>query len=387
MLDPPAKPFSSFFVGGFECSTQRRRDRRRLDLIAATKHDQFVAQDYQELKRCGIHTVRDGLRWHLIENSTGHYDWATFLPMLRAAHRNQTQVVWDLCHYGWPDEIDIWSAAFVDRFARFAGAVAAIIANESDEVPFYCTVNEISFWAWAACHARRLQPAAAGRANEFKRQLVRATIAAVDAIRSVDPRARFVQTEPLINVAARSNRSKARRGADEYHLAQYEALDMLIGTLAPELGGNADYLDILGLNYYPHNQWMLGGRIIEFGHPHYRPLSELLTEAHKRYGKPMFIAETGAEGSARAAWLFYICQEVRAAIFAGVPVEGVCLYPVLDYPGWENARHCDVGLLGPADKAGHRAVYAPLASELARQQGLFISDEATADSQRKRATG
>ncbi len=34
--------FRSFFLGGFECSTQRRADGRRLDLIAATRHDQLA---------------------------------------------------------------------------------------------------------------------------------------------------------------------------------------------------------------------------------------------------------------------------------------------------------------------------------------------------------
>lgn len=45
--------------------------------------------------------------------------------MLRASQEAGLQVVWDLCHYGWPDHIDIWSPDFVDRSARFAAAVAS----------------------------------------------------------------------------------------------------------------------------------------------------------------------------------------------------------------------------------------------------------------------
>jgi hypothetical protein len=85
----------------------------------------------------------------------------------------------------------------------------------------------------------------------------------------------------------------------------------------------------------------------------------------------VLVAETGAEGSGRSAWLFYVAQEVRAALAAGVPVEGVCIYPILEYPGWENERHCATGLLCVADKEGRRRVYDPLAEELARQQGVF----------------
>jgi hypothetical protein len=61
---------------------------------------------------------------------------------------------------------------------------------------------------------------------------------------------------------------------------------------------------------------------------------------------------------------------VRAAVASGIPVEGICLYPVIDYPGWSNLRHCEVGLLGHLDERGHRAICLPLADELRRQQAL-----------------
>ena len=80
-----APSFQSFFLGGFECSSHRRCDGRRLDLLAATGHDRLADADHEELARHGIRTVRDGLRWHLIEQSPGQYDWSSFLPILRAA--------------------------------------------------------------------------------------------------------------------------------------------------------------------------------------------------------------------------------------------------------------------------------------------------------------
>lgn len=43
---------------------------------------------------------------------------------------------------------------------------------------------------------------------------------------------------------------------------------------------------------------------------------------------------------------------------------GICLYPVTDYPGWNDNRHCPVGLLGFPDRTGQRKVYEPLAAEL-----------------------
>ena len=97
----------------------------------------------------------------------------------------------------------------------------------------------------------------------------------------------------------------------------------------------------------------------------------MLAEAQSRYERPLFIAETGAEGTARKAWLYYVCAEVETALEMGVPIEGVCLYPILDYPGWENERICPVGLLSMPDNRGQRAVCPTLAPELKRQQQML----------------
>jgi hypothetical protein len=60
------------------------------------------------------------------------------------------------------------------------------------------------------------------------------------------------------------------------------------------------------------------------------------------------ITETGAEGEAAFGWLGYIA-EVRQARRLGGPVVEVCLYPVMDYPAWDDERHCGCGLIEVAD--------------------------------------
>src|SRR3954454_4458432 len=127
-----ARLFQSYFMGGFEGSSHRRHDGHQLDLLAMTRHDELVELDYRMVSNCGIRTVRDALRWHLIEESPGLYSWASLVPMLQAARRECIQVIWDLCHYGLPHDIDIWAPAFVDRFAAFAAAAARLIAGESE---------------------------------------------------------------------------------------------------------------------------------------------------------------------------------------------------------------------------------------------------------------
>ena len=363
--------FDSYFLGGFECSTHRRHDGRRLDLLAATQHDRVVRRDYQEMIRHGIRTVRDGMRWHLIERSPGCYDWESFLPMLWAARDVGVQVIWDLCHYGWPDGLDIWTPTFVERFSGFAKAVAQVVYAETDAIPFYCPVNEISYWSWAGGEVARFNPLGSGRGDELKRQLVRAAIAAIEAIWSVDPRARIIHTDPVIHVVARLRRPRDRAPAANYRRAQFQSWDMVSGRLRPELGGKPEYLDIIGVNYYSNNQWFLGGRTIKLNHSLYQPFREILTEVYQRYDRPLFVSETGAESEARTPWLRYVAGEVRAAVESGVPVEGVCLYPIVDYPGWANGRHCEVGLLGRLDDQDRRSVHQSFADELRRQQVFF----------------
>src|SRR5829696_8281857 len=318
---PHSSIFQSFFIGGFECASHRRRDGRRLDLIAATRHDSNAAADYEMLARHGIRTVRDGVRWHLIETSPGQYNWSSFLPMLRAARDTDTQVIWDICHWGWPDDLDIWSPAFIHRFARFARAVARIVREETDAVPFYVPVNEISFWSWAGGSLGFISPLAEGRGNKLKAVLAQAAIAAIEAVRAVEPRARIVSAEPAIHVIPRSTDWQDVHAARHYTLAQFEALDLLSGRLRPELGGRPDYVDIVGVNYYLHNQWVDGDLPVSLNHPRYRPFSDLLADVHRRYGRPLFIAETGIEGDLRPAWLRIIGWEIAAARQASVPDE------------------------------------------------------------------
>lgn len=369
-------PFTSFFMGGFECSTHRRWDGARLDLLVTTGHDRWARQDYQALRQAGITSARDGVRWHLVEQSPGQYDWSSFLPMLRAADAAGVSVAWDVCHYGWPDFIDIWSDEFIGAIARFAGAFAKLVRSESNLPAIYCPINELSYWAWAGGEVGRIGPFARGRGADLKRQLVRAALAVTKAIRDVDPAARFLYAEPGIHVVTGSPDPKHKRDAEQYRLAQFEALDMITGRAAPELGGRPDALDLIGVNYYPDNQWYLGGSTIPLGHHAYLPFREVLAELFERYRRPVLISETGAEGSGRPAWLHYVCDEVRAAMSRGVPVAGICLYPITDYRGWDNDRLCTVGLLSTPDERGRRVLDADLAAELHRQSSLFDAVEA-----------
>lgn len=350
-------------MGGFECSTHRTRTGKRLDMIAATRHDEFAEADYSRLQELGIQTARDGLRWHLIEKEPGHYDFSSLHRQVAAARSTGTQIIWDYFHYGYPDDIDIMSDGFVERFTAFSLAASEYLVSELGPDLVFCPVNEISFFSWAAGRAAIFHPLSKNRAATIKRQLVKCVIATVSEVRSRYPRVRWILTEPAIHVVPSPGSSP--RGAARYRLAQFQALDMLSGRVDPELGGNPRFIDIVGLNYYVHNQWTQPGRRpITTDHPLYRLPHELFNEFYIRYGRPVLIAETGIEDDRRADWFRYMANEVQAADVMGVPILGMCLYPIVNHPGWDDNRHCHNGLWDYPDKTGARAAHEPLLSAI-----------------------
>jgi beta-glucosidase/6-phospho-beta-glucosidase/beta-galactosidase len=367
--------FDSFFMAGFECSSHRRRDGVRLDLIRATGHDRHALRDYRSCRDLGFRTLRDGLRWHLIEKTPGKYDWSSWMPMLEAAEEAGVQVIWDLFHYGAPDCIDQAGAEFPERFTDFALAALEVRQSVTGRPPLVCPLNEINFLSWAVDdgYFPRVGPGVQGW---FKDQLVKTAITASKAIKERWPESTIIWAEPLIHVAPHDQRRQSKRAAEANRSGMFEAYDWIMGKARPELGGDSSFVDLIGLNYYPHNQWYWEGPTIPMGHHEYRPLADMLVEMAERYEKPLLLSETGAEGTGKPSWLHYVCNEVREAMDRGVDVRGICWYPITSYPGWDNSRHAETGLLSSVVADGSRHVDGRLLAEFDAQREQFAKIEA-----------
>lgn len=323
-------------------------------MIAATRHDELAEADYERLMRLGIRTARDGVRWHLIEVEPGRYDFASLEKQVTATKATGIQIIWDIFHYGFPEDVDVTGSEFVDRFARFAAATCEFLAAELGPRLMICPVNEISFFSWAAGTAGIFYPFKKKKGRAIKTNLIDAACASLDRIRKIVPSVRWMFTEPAIHVVPSGTN---KRAAEQYRLAQFEALD--------ELYARGDYIDMIGLNYYIHNQWRHPSRRpLPLGHKAYRPPHEIFAEYYGRYGRPMLISETGIEDERRPEWLRFALGEAQAARDNGVPVNGLCLYPIVNHPGWEDNRHCHNGLWDYADARGKRESYAPLESAI-----------------------
>lgn len=334
----------SYWIGGFEGASHKNSSGKRLDMVHATQHDLLVDSDYEMLKNAGIHVVRESVRWHIIERH-GHFDFSSVEPMLRAANEHGVQIIWTLCHYGWPDDLDLFSPEFISRFVRFVKGAAQFIADHSNAEPIYSPINEISFICWAVCHSDLMFPYAIkgkGRDHELKRQLVRAAIEAIEALREIDPRTRIIHVDPIIHVIAPPGRADLEKDAEATRNSMYQAWDMIRGSCDEDLGGKPEYLDIIGVNYYHSNQWeyLSNDRLYWHLNDSRRvSLSHLLKEVYDRYQIPLLIGETSHVGQGRPQWIQEIAQEAKIAQQMGVPLEGICLYPIVDRFDWENENH------------------------------------------------
>ena len=115
---------------------------------------------------------------------------------------------------------------------------------------------------------------------------------------------------------------------------------MLAGKIMPDLGGSRAHLDIVGINYYWTNQWTLGRdeKPLADDDPRRVPLRDLVKRVHQRYGGELLITETAHVDDMRAKWLNYVEDEVEALLRDGIPLRGVCLYPILGMPEWHDQK-------------------------------------------------
>jgi hypothetical protein len=343
----PKALFRSFWIGGFEGADHVNGFGRALDLNTSNGHAERMDEDYAALAGLGISTVRESLGWRLM-HQRGVSGCPVIEAQARLAAKHNIQVIWTLMHYGWPDRLDPFARPdeFVIAFAEHCGRVATMLARVGGPHPVYQPINEISFLAWAASSTGLIYPhVPSSPENGFRLKcvLVRAALRAIDAIRAVDPTARIVHTDPAVHVEPPLGAGPVETlAALEEHQGQFEAWDMLAGRMAPELGGAPHYLDVIGLNYYHDNQWEYGsGAQLHWhlGDRRRRSFADLAGAVWQRYGRPLCISETGHIGEGRDAWLDHMAAEVAECELRGVPIGGLCLYPVIDRPDWQNASH------------------------------------------------
>src|SRR5689334_11137587 len=112
------KVFLSYWQAGYEGADHISHTGQPVCMNDATRHTEKAYEDYLLLKEFGIRTVRESVGWRSVEKN-GRFDFSSVAPRAQAARKLGLQVIWTLCHYGWPDDVNVYSPEFVERFYRY----------------------------------------------------------------------------------------------------------------------------------------------------------------------------------------------------------------------------------------------------------------------------
>lgn len=342
-MEEEKNPFKSFWMAGFECTDKLNVSGNRVDFLNITRHIDLIDEDYNNLRQFNIRTVREGIRWSRVETKPYQYNWVDVARMIEAGKRNNIQQVWDLCHFGFPDDLSPLHPMFVKRFAALSKAFIQFYRSISpDDELIIIPINEVSFISWLGGDVCGTTPYCTGYGWEVKYRLMEAYIQGIEAIKEEDDSVRIVTSEPLVNMVPPAHATPEQiEAAALHHESQFQVTDIICGRMCPELGGKPEYLDIIGLNYYYNNQWIhkTCNFLVWKDNPpdqRWRPLNLLLNEVYKRYDKPIAITETSHPKEDRPLWIEMIGKECTTAIKNDIPLYGICIYPIIDRPDWDD---------------------------------------------------
>ncbi len=331
--------FNSFYWGGFECADHINRSGDRINLLKETEHDKRSGEDYRLLTEIGITTVREGICWSEVEKIPFTYDFSEVKYRIEIAKELGIQQVWDLCHFGYPDDLIPTHPRFTERFVSLCQAFATFHKQVTNQPLFVVPINEISFLSWHSGDVRGTVPFAINSGFDIKYHLCKAAIKGIEALKEIDPTCQVILVEPMIHI----HPSTVGVEGDHWQMNedQYQAMDIIMGRMCFELGGSPLHADILGFNYYHDCQWEHGGAPlswVDFEQSDLQriPFSRLLKKSFERYGKPVVVSETGHFDDRRALWIQYISVECMEALALGVDLRGVCFYPIIERPDWDD---------------------------------------------------
>jgi hypothetical protein len=367
-------PFRSFWMAGFECADHKNISHHRVDYAILTKHLERIDADYRNLEQFKMRTVREGIRWSQVEKKPYVYDWEPVGHMIRSGLGHNVQQLWDICHFGFPDNLSPLDPEFAERFVGVCREFVRYYRSVDPVSTLIITpINEVSFISWLGGDAGHTVPYRTTKGWEVKYQLMKAYILGIEAMLAEDPTIRILTTEPLVHITHHSHAEpRFREKARLMHEAQFQATDILCGRMCPELGGRPEYLDLVGFNFYYNNQWA------KEPPPHetldwkntderWRTLAQLMTAGYERYLRPVVLTETSHPKEDRPLWIEMLTVECRKILEAGIPLWGICWYPIIDRPDWDRLHdwhHSGIWDCQPDDESFHRTLHAPSAHAL-----------------------
>ncbi len=370
--------------GGVECTVARVCD-RYVDQVVRTGH-QDRPDDLDLFAALGIRALRYPVLWErTVHQRSGACDWRWTDNRLARLRALGVRPIATLLHHGsGPAFTSLVDPGFVDAFTRYAADVAARYPWLEEYTPINEPLTTARFSAlYGHWYPHRRDAGAFVRAL-FNQVL--AIAAAMRAIRSVNSRARLIQTEDAGRVYS-SPRLAYQAGFENQR--RWLTFDLLAGRvdrhhpLRGWLGRNGaddralDLLcdepcaaDVIGLNYYLTSDRYLDDRLHIFpvethggnGRHSYADVEavrvlpggiaghrEVLLDAWKRYAAPVAITEAhaGCTREDQVRWLFEAWQGACEARDAGADVRAVTAWSLLGSFDWHSLLTRDDNVYEP----------------------------------------
>jgi dTDP-4-dehydrorhamnose reductase len=353
--------------GGHECTVNRVGD-RFCDQSRLTGHDDRI-EDLARFAELGVTALRYPVLWERVApDSTDRLDFAWADARVAELRRLGIRPILGLLHHGsGPAYTSLVDPDMPRLFGDYARAVAERYPHVTDWTP----VNEPLTTARFSGLYGHWYPHGHDE-TVFLTALVteiEATIAAMRAVRTVNPAARLIQTDDL---GDNYGTPEMQATIDHYNARRWLGWDLLVGTVDEdhaywpmiEQAGLAERVrricaapcppDVIGVNHYITSDRFLDHRLERYPDlrrpdcgfhdftaarvldPPPPGLESVLRQAWERYGIPLAVTEShlGCTREEQMRWLVEGWRTCERLVGEGVPIEAVTAWALLGNYDW-----------------------------------------------------
>src|SRR5436305_7484153 len=348
---------------GFESTRIVCPDRPRMDVLELTRHLERAEEDLRLVADAGLRSLRYPAPWHRIQPAEDVWDWAWMDRSMDCLRGLGLDPILDpLHHVSFPAWL---TGGFLHpRFGDLYLAFCRRLAERYPWVRRYTLVNEPLVTSWLCGWEGVWYPY-----ERSARSFVRMAIATARAIaRGKAALAGLVEGFELVHVDSceehRAAHPAGRETASFMNEKRFLVLDLLAGRLdrghplhgylaphvAPEelawFREHPTAIDELGLDYYPHSEWLWGegGAIVP--HPSPRGFAAVAQGYLARYAPGTIaafsLAETNVRGTVRdrCTWLKLMllqCERFAGRCReAGARFRRAGWFPFIDSTDWDT---------------------------------------------------
>lgn len=339
---------------GFESTRYAHTD---LDCLETSGHSDRLRHDLDLLRETGVEVLRYPVRWHLVERERGIYDWdATDRALDHVRDAGLIPVVDLVHHISHPTWLT--DGVLDPRFGPALLAYCEAFFARHPWITAYTIFNEPFSTLFLAAHEGIWPPFATG-VEAFTAAVLNVVPwlqRSVLAARAAVPHAQHVWTDSVeqhsgsglegVRYAELANDRRFAvidaflgRFDDRAHGRRRPFVDVMLRHGAGSLvGRDPAPIDVLGLDYYAHNQWHFGPGRADHSSPRAIPLSGLIASYANRFDLPVAVTETNVRGHAtdRASWLRLTASESFDAMDDGVDIRAYCWFPFVDSCDWDS---------------------------------------------------